>query len=189
MTYTFRSISVLVVENSEPMSDLTRDVLKSFGISVVHTTIGAEAGFKAFCKTKPDLVIVDWLEGTMNGVDLTKKIRTDEKSPNTFVPILLMTGFSQKRRVEKARDSGITEFLVKPFTAKALYQKIEYMIEKPRLFVLNNQYFGPDRRRKKQALEGDIERRSGKKLDKINVLEKDFDSNKFIKNQNDLNFY
>jgi DNA-binding response OmpR family regulator len=67
------------------------------------------------------------------------------------VPVILMTGYSQKKRVLMARDSGITEFLVKPFTAKALYQRIEILIEKPRLFVKSNAYFGPDRRRKGDA--------------------------------------
>jgi two-component system chemotaxis response regulator CheY len=173
MTYNFRSLTVLVIENTQPMSDLTKDVLKSFGISSVLTTIGPDAGFEAFCRAKPDLVIIDWLEGPVTGVDLTKRMRLDPRSPNTFVPILLMTGFSQKTRVERARDSGITEFLVKPFTAKALYQKIEYMIEKPRLFVLNDAYFGPDRRRKTDNDFNAKDRRSHEKKEKIFVSEKD----------------
>jgi DNA-binding NtrC family response regulator len=71
-----------------------------------------------------------------------------------------MTGYSQKKRVIAARDSGITEFLVKPFTAKALYQRIETMIEKPRLFVKSDSYFGPDRRRKREGDYGGPERRA-----------------------------
>ena len=60
-----------------------------------------------------------------------------------------------------ARDSGITEFLVKPYTAKTLYDKIEAIIERPRNFVKADGFFGPDRRRKKVNYMGQ-DRRQGK---------------------------
>lgn len=60
----------------------------------------------------------------------------------------MMTGFSSKLRVEGARDNGITEFLVKPFTAQDLYARVFQIIEKPRKFVDTGEFFGPDRRRK-----------------------------------------
>ena len=59
-----------------------------------------------------------------------------------------MTAFSSVKRVAIARDSGITEFLRKPFTAEALYKRIEAIVEKPRPFVLSDNFTGPDRRRK-----------------------------------------
>ena len=60
----------------------------------------------------------------------------------------MMTGFSSKIRVEQARDVGITEFLVKPFTSRDLYSRITQIIEKPRQFVDTGEFFGPDRRRR-----------------------------------------
>lgn len=151
MSYQFKNITVLVVESTRAMFDLTRSVLQAFGVNQVYSAYGADEGFEAFCRVNPDLIIIDWLEDPGNGLELTKRIRTDKKSPNPFVPIVLMTGYSQKKRVLQARDSGITEFLVKPFTAKALYQKIEQLIERPRHFVSTDGYFGPDRRRKRES--------------------------------------
>ncbi|HEX2752980.1 MAG TPA: response regulator [Alphaproteobacteria bacterium] len=160
MAYQFKNMTVLIVESTRAMSDLTKSVLITFGVSDIHTAFNSEEGFKMFCELEPDLVIIDWLQEPDNGLNLTKRIRSDKRSPNPFTPIILMTGYSQKRRVLQARDSGITEFLVKPFTAKALYQRIEQIIEMPRYFVVSDRYFGPDRRRKRDANYAGPDRRS-----------------------------
>lgn len=150
MPYQFKNITVLVVESSRAMFDLTKSVLQTFGANQIYSAYGFEEGFETLVRVNPDLVIIDWLEEPHNGLVLTKKIRKSPDSPNPFVPIILMSGYSQKRRVIAARDAGITEFLVKPFTANALYQRIEQLIESPRDFVRNDTYFGPDRRRKRE---------------------------------------
>lgn len=147
MSYQFRNITVLVVESTKAMFDLTKSVLVAFGVNQVYSAYGFDEGYDTYCRVNPDLVIIDWLDDPKNGLELTKKIRNDGTSPNPFTPVVLMTGYSQKKRVLQARDSGITEMLVKPYTAKALYQKIEQLIEKPRNFVRSENYFGPDRRR------------------------------------------
>lgn len=158
MAYDFKTISALIVDGSPAMLDLIRSVLFTFGIKSALTAQTSSQGFKVFCQNNPDLVIVDWLEEPDNGLILTKKIRTDPKSPNPFVPVIMMTGYSQKKRVMMARDSGITEFLAKPFTAKALYDRIEKIIETPRQFVKAPEFFGPDRRRKSKNHTGDERR-------------------------------
>src|SRR5690606_12159666 len=150
MTYQFKNMKVLIVESTRAMSDLTKSVLMTFGVTDMHTAFDSTEGFNLFCSVEPDLVIIDWLQEPDNGLELTRRIRSDKRSPNPFTPIILMTGYSQKRRVVQARDSGITEFLVKPFTAKALYQRIEQIIEMPRYFVVSEKYFGPDRRRRRE---------------------------------------
>lgn len=160
MSYQFKNITVLVVETSESMFSLTKNVLLTFGVNQIFSSYTAEEGFETFNRLNPDLVIMDWLGEQEHGLNLPRMIRTDQESVNPFVPIILMTGYSQKKRVLMARDSGITEFLVKPFTAKALYQRIEQLIEKPRLFVRSESYFGPDRRRKREGEYSGPERRA-----------------------------
>ena len=166
MSYDFKSTTVLVVDGSPAMLDLIKSVLFTFGIRNIYSASSSAQGFKIFCQENPDLVIVDWLEDPDNGLNLTQKIRKDPKSPNPFVPIIMMTGYSQKKRVVMARDSGITEFMAKPFTAKALYERIEQIIEKPRQFVKAVEYFGPDRRRKTKEHSGS--ERRGEKLEEAN---------------------
>jgi len=74
-------------------------------------------------------------------------IRQPDANTNPYVPIIMITGHTEKKRVLAARDAGITEILVKPISAKALYQRIVNVILNPRPFVRTKNYFGPDRRR------------------------------------------
>lgn len=85
----------------------------------------------------------------IDGMSLIKNIRTHPSSTNRTVPIILITGYSAASRVKQARDIGVTEFLVKPFTGGDLAKRIAHIINKPRDFVQTPKYFGPDRRRKK----------------------------------------
>ena len=83
----------------------------------------------------------------MDGLEFTRRVRNDEHSPNPFVPIIMITGHTEKHRVEAARDAGVTEFLAKPITAHNLFARIAEIVERPRAFVRCDNYFGPDRRR------------------------------------------
>jgi DNA-binding response OmpR family regulator len=149
MAYNLQDIKILLVEDNKSMLDLVKAVLLSFGVGRVFTALNGDSGYDAFCKHNPDLVITDWLMTPCDGLELSQKIRNDPSSPNKFVPIILMTGFSEERRVVSARDEGITEFLVKPFNTRDLYRRIYKIIESPRQFVESEEFFGPDRRRRR----------------------------------------
>lgn len=148
MSYQFQNISVLIVEDNQPMLELAKSLMTTFGVANVLTARDGEEGYRRFCDHNPDIVIADWMMKPMDGISLTRRIRNDSVSPNPFVPVILMTGFSEKRRVTQARDSGVTEFLVKPFNARDLYRRLYQVIERPRQFVRSQDFFGPDRRRK-----------------------------------------
>lgn len=130
------------------MLELLKSLLQIYGFVNIQSARNGAEGFDIFCRDAPDLVITDWMMKPMDGITLTQKLRTDPRSPNPFVPVVLMTGFGERRRVIEARDAGVTEFLVKPFNARDLYRRIAQIIERPRLFVRSEGYFGPDRRRK-----------------------------------------
>ena len=160
MAYKFNALNVLVVESSHAMFELTKSVLNTFGIDNVSFAYDVESGFREYCRQIPDLVVMDWLDDEETGLLLAERIRQDQQSPNPFVPIIMMTGFSQKKRVIAARDSGITEFVVKPYTAATLYSRIERIIEQPRQFVKSPDFFGPDRRRQTGNFSGPDKRRN-----------------------------
>lgn len=168
-----------MVEDNKPMLDLTKSILKSFGVGTVETALDGEEGFRKFCSTNPDLVIVDWMMEPMDGISMCRHIRNSDESPNQYVPVILMTGFSEKKRVISARDAGITEFLVKPFNVRALYKRLVQIVEKPRQFVRVEDFFGPDRRRKRKAEDysgpfkrkTDAEKFSAKKKDKVEHID------------------
>ncbi len=147
MAYDFKSVTVLVVEDSSTMAELIRNLLISFGIGRVEVAKDGTEGYAAYLKIRPDLIISDWLMSPMDGISMTKKIRNDTKSHNPFVPVILITAFSERPRIMQARDSGVTEILAKPFTVMDLYKRVEAIIEKPRQFVKSENFFDPDRRR------------------------------------------
>lgn len=152
MSYQMHRISVLVVEDNLPMLEITKSLLQAFGVGNVIGAQNGEAGFEKFREFNPDIVIADWMMKPMDGISFTRRIRNDPHSPNQFVPVILMTGFSERRRVLQARDAGVTEFLVKPFNARDLYKRIAQVIERPRQFVRSEDFFGPDRRRKAESM-------------------------------------
>ena len=151
MTYQMHKISVLVVEDNLPMLEITKSLLLTFGVGHVITAQNGEIGFKRFCELNPDIIIADWMMKPVDGISLTSIIRNDPHSPNPYVPVILMTGFSEKRRVFQARDAGVTEFLVKPFNARDLYKRLVQVIERPRQFIKAEDFFGPDRRRRSRG--------------------------------------
>lgn len=148
MAYRFDKITILVVDDIKPMASLTCSILNAFGCNNVQMALSGLEGLSMAEDIEPDLIIVDWQMPDMNGIELTKEIRKQTNSANQFVPIIMMSGYGSMLRVSEARDAGINEFLVKPFSAQDLYLRIVQVIEKPRQFVDSGHFFGPDRRRK-----------------------------------------
>ncbi len=163
MILRLEKLSILLVEDLDPMKKLISSVLGTMGVGNIFTASDGEHGFNMFCNKNPDIVLTDWHMLPESGIDLAKKIRTHSRSPNKMVPIIMMTGYSAMPRVSEARDFGVTEFLVKPFSAADLSQRIVYTIQKPRDFVDASLYFGPDRRRRI------IDSYAGKKRRKIDL--------------------
>jgi DNA-binding response OmpR family regulator len=94
-------------------------------------------------------------------------IRQPGANANPYVPIIMLSGHSEKKRVVSARDAGVTEFLAKPISAKALYQRILNIVVSPRSFIKTRTYFGPDRRRNTNLTYVGPERRKGGDADII----------------------
>jgi two-component system chemotaxis response regulator CheY len=145
----FDRVSVLVVEDTAPMRKLIVSILETFGFGKIFTADDGRSGFEEFKKNNPDLILVDWLMRPTDGLELVKLVRTHPLSPNKQVPIIMITGYNALSRVREARDHGITEFLVKPFTARDLAKRISHVINTPRDFIDAPTFFGPDRRRRR----------------------------------------
>jgi two-component system chemotaxis response regulator CheY len=155
-----KEISVLVVEDSEAMMDVMVTILTRFGFGRILTAQDGEEGFSIFQRYKPDIIITDWHMDPVDGLELIKWIRRNKYSVRRMVPIILMTGFTEHSRIEAARDMGTTEILVKPFTAEDLAKRIMHMIDVPRDFIETQQFFGPDRRRRRvEDIDGEDRRK------------------------------
>ena len=148
MGYALDKLYVLVVDQNMHIRKLLQTILHTVGAGTVDLASDVEAGFALYCRNEYDVVFTDSELEPIPGLALVELIRTSPKSPNPFVPIIMLSAYSDAERVRLARDHGVTEFLAKPFTAGIVLKRLEAVIENPRSFVRTGSYFGPDRRRK-----------------------------------------
>ncbi len=139
-------LKVLLVDDNDHMRTIVGTILKGIGILNVREARDGSEALEALRTWPADLAIVDFRMEPMDGVDFTRLIRNAADSRNPFLPIIMMTGFADRPRVEEARDSGVTELIVKPVTARAIIDRLNAVVFRPRPFVRTADYFGPRRR-------------------------------------------
>src|SRR5476651_1762778 len=161
----FNRLRFLVIDDNAHMRRMLRTLLHGFGAREVHEAEDGAVGLEAFVQHSPDIIITDWAMPVFDGLELTQMIRQPGANSNPYVPIIMLTGHSEKQRVVSARDAGVTEFLAKPISAKGLYERIVNVVANPRPFVKSKTYFGPDRRRNTNANYVGPERRKGGKAE------------------------
>ena len=142
-----KSVQILLVDDNQHMRAIASAILASAGASKIREVSDGAQALQALREQHFDLAIVDFNMAPLDGVDFTRLVRNSPDSANPYLPIIMMTGHSGKERVYEARDAGVTGFLAKPITAKAVLDRIQSVIWKPRPFVKTEGYFGPDRRR------------------------------------------
>ncbi|MBX9614167.1 MAG: response regulator [Caulobacteraceae bacterium] len=141
------ALNVLVIDDNSHMRAITVAILKSAGIRRTREVSDGAMALTALREYPIDLAIVDFNMSPMDGVEFTRLVRNSPDSVNPYLPIIMMTGHSERSRVTEARDAGVTEFVVKPVTARAIFERIQAIILRPRAFIQTDTYFGPDRRR------------------------------------------
>ena len=156
-----QGLKFLVVDDSMNMRRIVRTFLRSFGVSEIFEAEDGATGLELLEAYAPDILIADIKMPIFDGVEFAKMIRNPEGGTQPFVPIIILTVYSEHKYVTAARDAGATEFLSKPISATALYRRIENILNNPREFVRTEDFFGPDRRRAKNPSFAGIERRSG----------------------------
>jgi len=149
--YDFETLKVLVADDSRPMRSLIKSFLLGFGVKEMFEAADANEAFEEVKSNEPDIVITDWRMPPTDGLDLVRQIRIDMESPNPYLPIIMLTGFTELHRVKQARDAGVTAFLAKPISAAALYRRLCTVIDDQRPFVRVGEFFGPDRRAKRRS--------------------------------------
>jgi two-component system, chemotaxis family, chemotaxis protein CheY len=152
--YDLSEIDILVVEDNWIMRTLLSTVLNGLGAPHPRVASDGKHGLTEIALKVPDLVITDWEMAPMDGIQFVRHVRDASASPCPTLPIIMLTAHSDEAKVLEARDAGVTEFLTKPFTTNAVYQRIVRVIEQPRAFVRSGDYFGPDRRRKVEDFAG-----------------------------------
>mgnify|MGYP002620477049 FL=1 len=155
-------LRVLVVDDNTHMASILRTVLNSFGIRHVDEVRGAVEALELI-RTRPyDFVLLDYNMPILDGIEFTRLVRTGRDHNQQMIPIIMITGFTERSRVLAARDAGVTEVCVKPVTARDLWNRIAEVINAPRPFVRSKSFTGPDRRRHKDLEFSGQEKRQAK---------------------------
>lgn len=154
------NLTVLVVDDEEPIRELICGILDSFGIRKIRQATDGLVAFKDMQSHAPDAIITDLEMKPIDGLAFTRAVRTDPDCPVPDVPILMVTGHCEKHHVEEARDAGVTEFIAMPVTANTIAERLTSAIEKPRSFVRARNFVGPERRRRQLPLVSTASRRA-----------------------------
>jgi CheY-like chemotaxis protein len=127
----FPDILVLVAEPSVHMRRIMREVLTRSGVRrLLEASDGAEA-IEMFASAIPDLMIIDWDMPMLTGEEFVRLVRSPQTSPAPKTPILLTVSNPQRAIVEKSIALGVTDVLVKPFSPKGLWQRMDSIIKNP----------------------------------------------------------
>jgi PleD family two-component response regulator len=156
--FALERLSVLIVDDNRYMIMLIAEILLGLGIRNVAKFTDPADAFKELAILPVDLVVCDHAMNLLSGIEFVQMLRTSKDSPNPFVPVIMVSGYGDMATVTAARDAGVSEFLIKPISAKSLYMRVLEVINNPRAFIRSKTYFGPNRRRRDQPFEGEEKR-------------------------------
>ncbi|MBI1986710.1 MAG: response regulator [Rhodospirillales bacterium] len=148
------NVSILIIDDYAPMRKILLSLFRELGINRLSQATGGREALKLIKTVEPDVIILDAIMEPMDGLEFTRKVRSGEAGIDPFVPIIMVSGQTELRHIMKARDAGVTEFLAKPISARAMYSRICSVISNPRPFIRTATFFGPDRRRRALPYDG-----------------------------------
>ena len=119
-------MKIMLVDDSRTIRNIQKNVLAQLGYTeVVEAADGVEA-LNQIGSARPDLVLIDWNMPNMDGITLVRKIRETDKR----LPLIMCTTEAEKSRVLEAIKAGVNNYVVKPFTAETLAEKINATLAK-----------------------------------------------------------
>jgi two-component system chemotaxis response regulator CheY len=121
-------MKVLVADDFATMRKIVRNILKQIGFDNIVEAEDGQAAVQVLRNENIGLVVTDWNMPNMNGLELLQKIRTDPKTAH--LPVLMVTAEGLKDNVVAAVKAGVNNYVVKPFTAEILQEKIEQIFKK-----------------------------------------------------------
>lgn len=164
------NVNFLVIDRNQHMRELLVGILRAFGAKDVRWASTYPDAKEAIGAKPPEIMFTSWKLDPTNGVDLSREIRWSQKEAVRFIPIIMVSGHGEEKKVLQAREAGINEFVVKPYAAATILSRMHAVIMRPRRYVKTETFFGPDRRRTTAFEYSGDERRSGD--DATNVVEK-----------------
>lgn len=153
------AISLLIVEDNDASRRLVMELLRAAGFTNLSFARDAEEAIEHLKAQAPDLLLMDWGLPGMSGLELVTLIRQslltpDPRFPNPAIPVVMLTARQRVYDVTSARNAGVNEFVIKPFSTTSLLRAIASALVRKRRFVAQESFAGPDRRRRHSAHPG-----------------------------------
>jgi two-component system chemotaxis response regulator CheY len=121
-------MKVLVADDFATMRKIVRNILKQIGFDNIVEAEDGQAAMQVLRNENIGLVVTDWNMPNMSGLELLEKIRSDPKTAK--LPVLMVTAEGLKENVVAAVKAGVNNYVVKPFTAEILQEKLEQIFKK-----------------------------------------------------------
>ncbi|MDD1783252.1 chemotaxis response regulator CheY [Enterovibrio sp. ZSDZ35] len=121
-------MKILIVDDFSTMRRIVKNLLRDLGF---NNTVEADDGLTALPILKKggiDFVVTDWNMPGMQGIDLLKTIRADDELKH--LPVLMITAEAKREQIVEAAQAGVNGYIVKPFTAATLKEKLDKIFER-----------------------------------------------------------
>jgi two-component system chemotaxis response regulator CheY len=118
-------MDVLIVDDSSAMRRIVRGRLNELGFKNIREAENGQLALDELKKKKADCVVSDWNMPVMTGIELLRAIRADDALKST--PVLMVTGEAKQENVVEAVQAGVSNYIVKPFSAATLLEKLNKM--------------------------------------------------------------
>ena len=142
-----QQLRVLLVDDNAFMRTIVRGLLNNIGVKIVSEATDGIAALDMIRESPPDVVILDWEMPLLNGPELVRIVRSPGIFPKPDLPIIMLTAHGEQWRIRESVKLGVNEFLCKPVSAKALFERLISILLKPRASVRLGEYYGPAPRR------------------------------------------
>ncbi len=116
------SMKILVVDDMVTMRRIVKNVLKQLGFSNIEEAENGQDGLQKLRAGQFNFVVSDWNMPVMTGIDMLRAIRADEKLK--AIPVLMVTAEAQQSNLVEAVQAGVSNYIIKPFTAETMQEKL-----------------------------------------------------------------
>lgn len=119
-------MKVLIVDDYNTMLRIIRNLLNQIGFKDIEEAADGTAALEKFRAGDYGLIISDWNMEPMSGFDFLKEVRAGSHNPK--IPFIMITAESKTENVIKAKQAGVSNYIVKPFNAETLKGKIQSVL-------------------------------------------------------------
>ena len=123
-----KNMTILVADDFSTMRRIIKNILRQLGFTNILEVDDGTTAWDALNINNVDLIISDWNMPKMPGIELLRKVRSSESLAD--MPFLMVTAEAQQENIIEAVQAKVSSYIVKPFTAETLGQKIEKIFEK-----------------------------------------------------------